>query len=110
MRDWDKLIPDSYPNDVCGRACRDYVVECDDYAGIYLFMSYLKNLHGCDYSDAPQDWYRMKNGIIQSHWIIFVSCIPRDMLRMRHVANRFDKYDISIIEDDDIDDMIPFEL
>lgn len=107
MKDVYGLIPAYHPNNDYGVICGDYMVCCDEYPGIYQFMSFLKNLIGCDYSDAPQDWFRMRNGMIQSHWVIFVSCLPKDMLRLRHVANHM-KYDIEIIDDDDLDDLIPF--
>ena len=108
MKDIEKLVPWSYPNDKLGFLCKDYMIVCDEYPGVYQFMSFLENLYACDYSESPQDWFSMKDGMIQSHWIIFVSCLPKDMEKLKYIADRSEKYDISIIEDDDLDDMIPF--
>mgnify|MGYP006988828688 CR=1 FL=1 len=89
--------------------CGTYIVECDEFPGIYKFMQYLDKLRYCEYSDTAQDWFTFHNDIIQSHWVIFVSCLPKDMDRLRYVANRM-RYDISVIDNssDEADDLLPF--
>lgn len=59
----------------------DYMFKCDNYAVAYMFREFfLKKLKMCEYSDITEDcfWPYSK--------IIFITCRPQDMLRMKYVA------------------------
>lgn len=74
----------------------DYEISCDEYPGIWTAIQYLDNIPTCDRSTPMDDVY-FSNGIIQSHWIIFVTCRPRDAEALEYVFRRFiPKYYISI--------------
>lgn len=86
---------------------KDYVIKSDNYPDIYNFRSLLDRIV-CDCSEYPQDWFNCKDGIIRSHWLIFVCAIPKDVERLECVANRMG-LDISIIDEEDDDlMMLPF--
>ena len=100
----------SYPEEPdLSYICKTYMVVCDEYPGVYEFLKFLDKLQYAECSEYPQDWFTIKNGIIQSHWIVFVSCLPKDMDRLSYIR-KYLGYDISIIDStkEESDDYLPF--
>lgn len=61
----------------------DYMFKCDNYAVAYLFKEFfLSRLKMCEYSDITEDCF------FPYSKIIFITCRPQDMIRMKYVANR----------------------
>lgn len=87
---------------------RDYTITADEYPDIYNFLPLLSHIRYCDCSDSPTDWYAVKDGHVTNHWLIFVSCRPQDMDRLKYVARRMG-LDIRVFEEENAPDMyLPF--
>lgn len=60
----------------------DYTFKCDNYSVAYQFKQFLDNLKFCEHSGIVDDyWYPYS-------YIIFVTCRPQDIMRMKYVARR----------------------
>ena len=63
-----------------------FELRCDNYAFAYTFLQFLSNLAVCDFSQILDDFWFSGDGIPQSDWVIFFTCLPKDAIRLTHVA------------------------
>ena len=79
----------------------DYMFKCDNYSVAYTFKEYfLKRLKFCEYSDITEDCF------FPYSKIIFITCRPQDMLRMKYVAHHIPssiKANIHIYDEEDVE-------
>lgn len=60
----------------------DYVFKCDNYSVAYQLLYFLDKFDMCEHSQVMDEY------IWPYSWIIFITCKPRDVLRIKCVANR----------------------
>ena len=58
----------------------DYMLKCDNYAVAYMFNQLLDKLRMCEHSDIVDDFCWPYSSII------FFTCRPQDVKRMKYVA------------------------
>ena len=79
----------------------DYMFKCDNYAVAYnLREFFLKRFKMCEYSDICEDlfWPFSK--------IIFITCRPQDILRIKHIAHHIPssiKANIKIYDEEEVE-------
>ena len=67
----------------------DYEFRCTNYAVAYTFSKFLEKLKWCESSAILDDCYSPFNVLTNPYdWVIFFTCRPQDMLRMKYVAHR----------------------
>lgn len=86
---------------------KDYTVVSDDYHDVYEFLPLLRHLVFYDSSDSPQEWFTYKHDHLRARWIIFVTCRPQDMERLKCVARRMNLF-IDVVETEPDDMLLPF--
>ena len=87
---------------------KDYIITSDEYQDTYNFMPLLRHLRYYDSSDSPQEWYTYKENNLQARWIIFVTCRPQDMDRLKCIAKRMNLC-IEVIDQEPDDMYLPFK-
>ena len=61
---------------------KNYIFRCDNYAVAYQLMSVLDHIKFCEYSMPVDDcWWPYS-------WLIFFTCMPKDVERICCVAKR----------------------
>ena len=60
----------------------DYVFKCDNYAVAYNLLRILDRMNMCEHSNMVDDCFWPYS------WVIFITCRPRDIERIRCVAKR----------------------
>lgn len=60
----------------------DYVFKCDNYAVAYQLMHFLDRLNMCEHSNMVDDCFWPYS------YLIFITCRPRDIKRIKFIANR----------------------
>ena len=60
----------------------DYMLVCDNYAVAYQLLPILDQFRFCEHSGITDDCFYIYS------WIIFITCMPRDIERIKFIANR----------------------
>lgn len=60
----------------------DYMFKCDNYAVAYNLLNILKNFDMLEHSEIRDDCFYIYS------WIIFITCLPKDIERIKHIAKR----------------------
>lgn len=74
-----------------------FELRCDNYAFAYTFSKFLSLIPTCDFSQILDDFWLAENGVPQSDWVIFFTCIPKDAVRLCNVARHIPYNGNSII-------------
>lgn len=60
----------------------DYMLVCDNYAVAYKLLPILDKIQFCEHSGITDDCFYIYS------WLIFITCMPRDIERIKCIANR----------------------
>ena len=64
------------------RITDDYMFVCDNYAVAYQLLSILDKIQFCEHSGITDDCFYIYS------WLIFITCRPEDIQRIKCIANR----------------------
>lgn len=60
----------------------DYMLVCDNYAVAYKLLPILDRIQFCEHSGITDDCFYIYS------WLIFITCLPRDIERIKYIAKR----------------------
>ena len=60
----------------------DYIFKCDNYSVGYNLIQIIDHMEMCEHSNIVDDCFWPYS------WIIFITCRPKDILRIKHIAER----------------------
>ena len=60
----------------------DYMLVCDNYAVAYQLLPILDRIQFCEHSGITDDCFYLYS------WLIFITCMPRDIERIKYIAKR----------------------
>ena len=93
----------SVDRDMFDAITKDYEFRTTNYAVAYQFLQFLNKLKLCEHTDIYDD-YSFKGNSVYSDWVIFFTCMPKDMMRMGFIAKRIPSSypaDIKILNQDE---------
>lgn len=79
--DYDYLY-DREEDSLFHRMTDDYMLVCDNYAVAYQLLPILDRIPFCEHSGVTDDCFYLYS------WLVFITCLPRDIERIRCIANR----------------------
>lgn len=79
--DYDYLI-DRENDRLFHKLTKDYQFVCDNYAVGYQLLSILDRIQMCEHSPLTDDCFWPYS------WIIFITCMPKDIERIKYIAKR----------------------
>lgn len=60
----------------------DYMLVCDNYAVAYQLLPILDRIRFCEHSGITDDCFYLYS------WLIFITCMPKDIERIKYIAKR----------------------
>ena len=78
----------------------DYEFRCDNYAVAYQLLPILDKFQLCEHSNMVDDCFWPYS------WIIFITCRPKDIGRIKRIANRIPssiKANIRILDENEVE-------
>ena len=79
--DYDYLYGREF-DDLFHQLTEDYLFVCDNYAVAYQLLPILDRIQFCEHSGVTDDCFYLYS------WLIFITCTPKDIERIKYIANR----------------------